>query len=243
MADARTLPKFRMAGVAVVAAAMLVAAVLSERPSRAAATPPPVTGTVTCSLTATSTFWPFVGYEQSLASRHVGPRAKSVWKLLGTLSECSGTQSGGRPTTVLPIQHGDIKITARASGHQCADVEDSALEVRSIRVRWFDTLGKRVGTTRVVHDGSIHVANLGVLAFLFPPPTPPPEPPTFSGSGIALATSHVFPGQVVTLAGIGDPVYLALPCSTTDQPPGIPRGIPGVTFSGVSGTSTVSVSS
>jgi hypothetical protein len=45
---------------------------------------------------------------------------------------------------------------------------------------------------------------------------------------------------VLALAAIGDPIPLELPCSSTGPP--LTQGIRGISFSGVNGPSTVSVS-
>jgi hypothetical protein len=180
-----------------------------------------------------------LGYEPGLASPHIGHFVKSKWKLRGTLTACTGTQAGGRPTARLPISGGDVTINARATGHQCGDVAAHGLEIRRIRVLWRDAHGGSLGSTRVA-TGSIDVDNVEWVPLTLPPP-PPPDPSTFVGAGTAISSSRVFPGQAVSLAAIGDPIHFVLPCSTTDDVPGISRGVPGVTFSGINGPSTLTV--
>ena len=222
--------------VAAAAAAVVVGATVGTGTPNAAAAPPPVTGTVSCSLGATSTFTPFIGYSRGLVGRHVGPRAKSRWKLTGTLTGCTGAQTGGR-AGAQPIDHADIKMVGRATGHQCSDLAADGLELTLVRVRWLDASGDRIGITRVV-DGSLTVRNVGVLP-PFDPPVTPPGPPTVTGSSAATPTSTAFPTSVVTVAALGDPIPLALPCSSFGPP--LTQGIEGIAFSGLNGPSSISV--
>ena len=224
--------------VAVVLMTLTVVSILGTSPVGAIV--PPVTGTVTCSLSGTSTFSPPLGYDPGLTGNPVGPRARSRWTMLGTLTACSGTQSGGRPSGSLPIDNGTIRLIGRAMDHSCRSVETSGLELRNLRIVWFAADDTRVGTT-VTDRGSIAVSNVGLPFPLFPP-DPPPGPPSFATTVSGRATARVFPGETLTLSALGDPLsYPALPCSTTFSGPPLPQGIGGVSFSGVSGPSTVAI--
>src|SRR6476660_1567414 len=97
--------------------------------------PPPLVGTVACALTAASTFNPPLNYQRGRLGRRVGPNANAKWSLVGTLTGCTGSQTGGNPNTPGPVDHGDVLVRGKAVGHQCTSLTASGMTIRNVRIK------------------------------------------------------------------------------------------------------------
>ncbi len=233
-------------------AALLVgslAAAIAAGPPVAGAATPPLMGTVSCTLTAASTFTPALGYRQGIGGKKVSPRANAKWRVEGTLTACSGAQTGGNPRRPGPIARGEILLKGKADGHQCASLTANGLTVSSVRIKWFDATGNRMPTTKAT--GSTTVAGLygGFPPFIsldpitLDPSYVPPGVITFHGAGTVKGTARAFPGGHVTLTAVADRALdsMVTPCNT-HQVPSLTFGIDGFTFGGVHGPSSLSIS-
>lgn len=214
----------------------------------AQAATPPRTGTVSCTLTAASTFNPALGYRQGIGGKKVSPTANAKWRVEGNLTACSGTQTGGSPKTG-QIARGELLLKGKAVGHQCASLTEIGMTMPSVRIKWFDAAGNRIPTTSA--SGSITVSGLysGFPPYIsldpitFDPSYVPPGVITFNGTGTAKPTARTFPGQQVTITAVADRTLQSMvtPCNT-HQVPSLTFGIDGFTFGGVNGPSTFSIS-
>jgi hypothetical protein len=227
----------------------LLALVLEGSPAASAAQPPRV-GAVSCASTAHSTFWPWLDWAPGLLGRRINPRVDALWKLDATLIGCSGTQSGGNPKLPGPVDHGEVKIRARAVDHSCYQVSQYGLAVKSLRIKWYDAQGRKLGVTSA-RSGNVSWAGLGagipswMTGIDLPPgvsPTVPPGIVTVSIATVGDARSSAFPGEAVSVTGPADQViddFPQLPCSYTYPP--VNMGLGYFDFTGAHGPSTLSI--
>jgi hypothetical protein len=227
-----------------VGAASLVAATL---PAPASAASPPLTGSAACTLNGDSTFSPALGYSQGLGGKKVSPNANTKWRLEATLTGCSGTQSGGSPRVPGAIATGDVLVRGKGVTHSCAAMTASGMAIKSVRVRWYDVLGNRKGTTKAT--GTATVAGLfdgspfqSINPPVFWPSYVPPGVITFAVNAVAKPTSRAFPGDTLTITAPADATLsnIALPCSFTSPP--LSLGMRDFGFHGTNGAATLAVS-
>jgi hypothetical protein len=230
-----------------IAVAGLAALATTTGATSASAASPPVTGSVTCAVSADSTFTPALGYTQGLAGKHVSPNANTKWRLEGTLAGCTGTQAGGNPRFPGPIATGDLLIRAKGVTHSCAAMTANGMEVRSARVRWYDALGNRKGTTKATGTATVDGLFDGSPFLSFNPPVlwPGYVPPglfTFTVNAVGKTTSKAFPGEAVTITAVADETLamIQVPCSFTAPP--LSGGMAGFGFHGTNGAATLGVS-
>ena len=217
--------------------------------SAAHAATPPLTGTVSCTLTAASTFTPALGYHQGIGGKRVSPSANAKWRVEGTLTACSGAQTGGNPRIPGPIARGEILLKGKAVGHQCGSLTANGMTVTSVRIKWFDAAGNRMPTTKATGSTTVTGLYNGFPPFIsfdpitFDPSYVPPGVITFHGAGTAKATARAFPGRHLTMTAVADRTLesMVTPCNT-HQAPSLTFGIDGFNFGGVNAPSTVSIS-
>jgi hypothetical protein len=233
--------------IAGLAAGTLIGGGLLALPAAEAATPP-IDGTVSCTLTGSSTFSPALGYRQGIGGKRVSPNANAKWRLDGTLTGCSGTQTGGSPRTPGPIARGEIVVRGKATGHECSGLTANGMTVRSVRIKWFDALGNRMPSTKATGVATVAGLYNGFPPFIsfdpiiFDPSYVPPGVITFNLSGTVKSTARAFPGRPITMTAAADETLesMVTPCNTR-QTPSLTFGISGFGFTGTTGSSTISI--
>jgi hypothetical protein len=213
------------------------------------AAPPPLTGSVSCTLTAASTFNPPLAYQRGLLGKKVGPNVNSKWLLEGTLTGCTGTQTGGSPRTPGPIDHGEILVKAKATGHHCALLTEHGMTVKKVRIKWFDAAGNTKSTTKGTGTATVTGLGNGSKYLAFDPPVIDPNyvPPgiiTVHVSATGKPSSGAFPNQALTMTAVADQTIDSLPfiCHTVPFSPPLTSGFYGLDFNGVNAPSTTSIS-
>jgi hypothetical protein len=228
---------------------MLAGALLASglAPRAASAAPPPLTGSVSCALDAASTFAPAIGYGPGKTGRRLRPNADSKWKLTGSLSGCTGSQSGGHPRRPGPIVSGEVQVKGRADGHTCAAMTANGMTIPSMKLRWFDAQGELVSTTNATGTATAHGLFNGTPYESNSPPVfwPDYSPPgiiSFTVDAVAKANSKAFPGDSLSLTVVADETMadFTFPCSFTYPPVGL--GLPAFGHHGENGPSALAVS-
>jgi hypothetical protein len=232
--------------------ALLGGVLIPVTASAAEAATPPLTGTVSCALSATSTFTPWVNYGPSprpgFPNHNFKPRKYLKFQLNGHLSGCTGTQTGGNPRVPGPIRSGDIVVKGKAPGRGgCTALTTNGVTVRSVKIRWFDAAGNRMSSTN--GTGTLQVAGLrdgfppviSVNPIVYAPGYVPPGIITLTASGTGRATARAFPGRPITMSAVADQDLedMREPCSYAPSP--LEGGINGFGFHGVNGPSTISI--
>jgi hypothetical protein len=241
----------RRHGARVVMTALLGGALatmtLADLPLAHAAAPP-LTGTVSCALTAASTFKPPLNYQRGRLSKKVGPNANAKWSLEGTLTGCTGSQTGGSPHTPGPIDHGDILVKGKATGHQCTLLTASGMTIKTVRIKWFDAAGNAMSTTKATGTATVTGLGNGSKYSSFDPPVIDPNyvSPgiiTINVTATGKPNAHAFPNQPLTMTAVADQTIDSLPsvCSTVPFSPGLESGLYGFDFTGVNGPSSTSI--
>lgn len=211
----------------------------------------PLTGTVSCSLSATSAFTPWINYSPSprpgFPNHNFRPGKYLKWQLTGHLSSCTGAQTGGNPRVPGPIRSGDVVVKGKALGQQCTTLTANGMTVRSVKITWFNAAGNRMPSAK--GTGTLHVAGLGngfppvisVNPIVYAPGYVPPGIITLTASATGKATARAFPGRHITISAVADQDLedMRFPCSYATSP--LEMGISGFTFHGVNGPSTISV--
>jgi hypothetical protein len=123
----------------------------------------------------------------------------------------------------------------------------TGMVIRSVRVRWYDALGNRKGTTKAT--GTATVAGLfdGSPFQSFNPPVfwpgyVPPGLITFTVHAVGKSTSRAFPGDAVTITAVADQTLAMIqrPCSFTSPP--LDGGMRDFRFHGTNGAASLAVS-
>jgi hypothetical protein len=210
---------------------------------------PALTGTVSCALSAASTFNPPLNYQRGRLGKKVGPNANAKWSLEGTLTGCSGSQTGGNPRTPGPIDHGDVLVKGKAVGHQCTSLTASGMTIKNVRIKWFDAAGNTMPTTRATGAATVTGLGNGSPYISFNPLTLDPNyvPPgiiTVNITATGKPNARAFPGQPLTMTAVADQTVDSLPfiCHTVPFSPGLTSGFFGLDFNGVNGPSSTSIS-
>jgi hypothetical protein len=166
-------PRRRLGAVAMV----VVAGAMTLGPaSTAVAARPPISGAVSCSVTgAALTFAPPLQNPESAAKT-------SRASLSGTVGACSGPASTPAPGG---IDHGVLVGRDRLRPATCNVLDDLSLNVS---VKWYDTSGRGLGTTRVRGIGVV-ISRPGFY-----------EPWTFAFSGSATDRSKAFANEPAAVA-------------------------------------------
>lgn len=221
------------------------AGLVGVAPSAGAASVPPMTGNVACALDGSSTFSPYVGFGRGRGDHAINPGLDSKWKVLATLSGCTGTQNGGNPK-LGSIAGGDVLIKATAVDHACQKLTDHGMTLTRLRVKWKDALGRNLRIS--LGTGTVTVNGL-YNGWQYEDPFNPIHRPGYVSPGIITvgatgtidAAAKVFPGQTFTFAGTVDRTLESfwLPCSY-DGPP-LRQGISGFGFHGAQGPSSLAV--
>lgn len=218
-------------------------------PPVAHAAAPPLTGTVSCALTGASTFNPPLNYQRGRLGKKVGPNANAKWSLEGTLTGCTGRQTGGSPHTPGPIDHGDILVKGKATGHQCALLTASGMTIKTVRIKWFDAAGNTLPTTKAI--GTATVTGLGNGSkyssfdpLIIDPNYVAPGIITINVTATGKPNARAFPNQPLAITAVADQTIDSLPsvCSTVPFSPGLTSGLFGFDFTGVNGQSSTSIS-
>ena len=213
---------------------------------------PPLTGTVSCALSATSAFTPWLNWSPSprpgYPNHNFRPGKYVKWQLTGHLSGCTGTQTGGNPRVPGPIRSGDIVIKGKALGQQCTSLTANGMTVRSVKINWFNAAGNRMPNAK--GTGTLHVAGLGngfppiisVNPIVYAPGYVPPGIITLTASATGKSTARAFPGQHITMSAVADQDLedMMEPCSYFPSP--LEGGVNTFTFHGVNGPSSISIS-
>jgi hypothetical protein len=229
-----------------VSAGLAIAMAIGPPMASAASPPPPRTGTVTCALSADSTFTPALGYGRGIFGPRVSPHADARWRAKGALTACTGTQTGGSPTRPGPITHGELVLKAKAVEHRCENVTASGMTVSTLRIRWFDAADRLLRTTKAT--GTVSVAGLAngstyssFVPLVIDPDFVPPGIITFQATATAAPDSQVFPAEPITMTAVADQTIsdMQLPCSYTTPP--LTQGVPFFGFHGVHGPASLSV--
>ena len=108
--------------------------------------PRPIAGTITCDATGSFTF------RGGLTTTGNGKRAQG--RIVLALASCDGGENGAqRARSSLPIARGEADLHVTLAGSSCAELTapTSPAEIRGT-IRWFDALGKAVGTTTLKDD-------------------------------------------------------------------------------------------
>jgi hypothetical protein len=161
----------------------------------------------------------------------------------GSGAACSGTQTGGRVRRPGPIDQARLRANGIITGHTCSDLTAHGIHAIKTRITWLDAAGRSLGTSKI-DAATATVAGLGNGSPpSFPPPnTPPPGIITFTFSGTIRSDSTVFPSRTFTATFIADERVenFALPCAPVGPP--VDTDMAHLTFTGVNGPSTFSVS-
>jgi hypothetical protein len=209
-------------------------------PVSAQAAPPPVTGDVACSFQGNIAFDPPLNYQQGRFGRRTPPIDRDAKVTLsGTLSGCTGTQTGGPPKKQPPLAHAEVLARGTMVDHGCRTLSLHGVALSKVRIRWFNAGGTRVGVTKG-SAGSITVSGLGdgvPSTWTGPPspvfpPTVPPGNIDFAGSLGSNANAKVFPGEPASVAFRANRTVdsFVFPCSYATPP--LSMGIPNFSFAG-----------
>jgi hypothetical protein len=108
--------------------------------------PRPIQGTMTCDATGSFTF------RKGLTTAAGGTRARG--RIALALANCDGGQNGAqRARSSLPIARGEAEVDVTLAGSSCAELTTPSGPGRLRgKIRWFDALGKPIGTTSLKDD-------------------------------------------------------------------------------------------
>jgi hypothetical protein len=207
----------------------------------AGAAGPPRVGTVSCGHHGSVAFPRTLQYS---AAPRPDTNGKAVMRTSAT--GCSGTQTGGNPHKLGPIDHATVKAIGDLQGHTCSELSAHGVTAVKTTITWFSASGVNLGVTKVA-SGAATVSGLGngvPSGWAIGPPNPesPPGIITITYHGTADASSTVFPGASVHATFVADRTVESFPepCSLEDAP--LKLGIPGLDLTGVNGPSAISVS-
>ena len=206
---------------------------------------PPMTGNVACNYDGTSSFRPPLGFSPGHGDDNINPTVDSKWKVVGTLSACSGTQTGGNPRHPGPVATGDVLIKGKAVDHACQKVTDFGLSVSRVRIRWYEADGGHLLVSKGIGTATVEGLGDGWPYIGFGPMTEPGFVPpgiiTVHLTAVLDAASRSFPGKTVTMTAVSDQTLedTYLPCSFTYPP--VTVGMAGWDFHGAQGASSLSV--
>jgi hypothetical protein len=226
--------------------AALATMALTDLPVAHAATPP-LTGTVSCALTAASTFDLPLDFHTIRRGRRIGPNTTSKFLLTGELTGCTGTQTGGSPNTG-PIERGVLVAKGRTTGAHCTSVSASGMTMKSVRIKWFDAAGNKMSMT--AGSGAATVTGLG-NGSKYSSFDPPVIDPNYVAPGIITVTvtatgkpnARAFPNQLLTITAVADQTIDSLPGRCSNYSFANPvTGLFGLDFNGVNAPSTGSIS-
>jgi hypothetical protein len=224
---------------------LLISVVVVATPAAGAA-PPPMTGSVSCTLTAHSTFKPAIGYGRGRLDPNINPGVDAKWKVLGDLTGCTGTQTGGHPKRPGPITRGELLVKARAVDHACTSLSTHGMTVTRLRIRWFNAANQRVSTTKAAGTAGVTGLRNGSPYETFSPPVLHPDWVApgiirFNLTATATPTSVVFAGKPITMTTVADQTIesFQMPCSYETPP--LTQGLGYFDFHAVNGPSTLSI--
>lgn len=207
----------------------------------AGASSPPRVGSVGCGQHGTVAFPRTLQYT---AAPRPDTNGKAVLRTSAT--GCSGTQTGGNPHKLGPIDHATVTATGSLQGHTCSELSAHGVMAVKTKITWFSVSGVNLGVTKVA-AGAASVSGLGngvpsSWAIGPPNPAPPPGIITITYHGTADASSTVFPGTSVHATFVADRTVdsFPLPCSLQNAP--LKPGVGSLDITGVNGPSTISVS-